>query len=207
MNTATTRRGSNLTPALRRQGGLAAAAKLTPEQRRAGGQARAAQPSFVDHQRERGRKGAATTLARYGARTLVAVLAAWRVKNPTDLDRFVSAELDALGVPYRYQQLIEIQPDVLYWALDFVLPGAGPGGCDLVIEPGHRRWHGTPTETLDGCDHQAQDAARYAHLAGCGFPYILTLSDTEIHHLPTLTRQRIRDFVAPATAAPLPIAA
>ena len=207
MQTAPTRRGSNLTPALRRQGGLAAAAKLTPAQRSAGGKARAAQASFVDHQRARGRKGAATTLARYGVRTLVAKLAAWREKNPTDLDRFVSEILDEIGVAYRYQQLIEIQTDTIYWALDFVLPGAGPDGCDLLLEPGHRRWHGTPTETLDGCDHQAQDAARYAHLATCGFPYILTLSDAEIHQTPAAARRRILAFLYAAADAPVPLAA
>ena len=124
------------------------------------------------------------------------------------MDRFVSAELDALGVAYRYQQVIEIEPDVIYWALDFVLPGAGPDGCDLIIEPGHRVWHGAATETLDGCDHQAQDRARYAHLAGRGFPYILTLTDEEIQRLPTLARRRILAFLdqklheqAPAVAA------
>src|SRR5690348_8334995 len=54
------------TPDECRRGGRAAAAKLTRAPRRLGGLRRSQQPSFIDLQRRRGRRGAQVVLARYG---------------------------------------------------------------------------------------------------------------------------------------------
>ncbi len=191
------RRGHNLTPALCRKGGLAAAAKLTTAQRRAGGRQRAAQPSFVEHQRTRGRKGAQVTLQRHGPKTLLTKLAAWRRVHPTDLDRWVMEVLDSHAIPYQYQVLRDLGPDRVC-VLDFLVLGRGPGGADLIIEPGHRLWHGNAAETLDGQDHQAQDAARTAALAHLGYHYILALTDHDIHQEPDATRRRLLEFLTGA---------
>src|SRR5690348_15066206 len=69
-------RTCRLTHEQRRKGGIAAAAKLTTEQRRLGGQRRRDQPSFRTLQQRRGRRGAQTTLQRYGIKVLVEKLAA-----------------------------------------------------------------------------------------------------------------------------------
>lgn len=192
--TPQSRRGCNLTTELRRKG----AANLTREQRSAGGKARVAQPSFRELQRRRGRKGAAVCIARHGVRFHIERLVEWRRAHPTDLELFVANTLQTLYVGYFTQVIVEVVPGITYWVLDFVVPGRGPGGTDLVIEPGARVWHGGPNETLDGTDRAAQDAQRYAALAGLGYPTVLTLSDTEIKRQPEATAARIAAFVRPA---------
>jgi hypothetical protein len=187
------RRGCNLTTELRRKG----AAQLTREQRSAGGKARVAQPSFRELQRRRGRKGAAVCIARHGVRFHIERLVEWRRAHPTDLELFVATTLQTLYVGYFTQVIVEVVPGITYWTLDFLVPGRGPGGVDLVIEPGHRRWHGGPDETLDGTDRAARDAARNQRLAALGYPCVLMLTDTEITEHPEATAARIAAFVRP----------
>jgi hypothetical protein len=185
-------RTCRLTHEQRRKGGLAAAAKLTLEQRRLGGQRRRDQPSFRTLQQRRGRRGAQTTLQRYGIKVLVEKLAAWRRRRPTSLELFVAEVLESLGIPFEREKVVAVGDT--YWCLDFVVPG-GSGGQDLVIEPGHQRWHGTVEQTHDGTDHRALDAERYRVLATLGYQRVLTLSDTEIDGTPLYARRRIEAFV------------
>jgi hypothetical protein len=167
-----------------RRGGQAAAAKLIREQRRAGGVCRSRQPSFRELQRRRGRKGAAVVLARYGPRALVEILAAYYRAHPTSLERFVHGVLRGFGVPFETQRVVEVTPGAVCWRLDVVLPGRGPGGADLVIEPGATYWH-----------DPVRDAVRAATLARLGYPYLLTLTDTEIRETPDLARLAIQIFL------------
>jgi hypothetical protein len=181
-----------LTHEQRRKGGIAAAAKLTHEQRRLGGQRRRDQPSFRTLQQRRGRRGAQTTLQRYGIKVLVEKLAAWRRRQPTNLELFVVQVLESLGVPFEREKVIAVAET--YWSLDFVIPSGGLGR-DQVNAPGHRRWHGTVEQTHDGTDHQALDAERYRILATLGYRHVLTLSDAEIDGTPAYARRRIEAFV------------
>src|SRR5689334_21613596 len=109
------RRRCTLTPEQRRKGGRAAAGKLTREQRSNGGKARVAQPSFREHQRKRGRKGAAVCIARHGVRFHLERLVEWRRAHPTDLERFVAETLQALYIGYFTQVIIEVVPGITYW--------------------------------------------------------------------------------------------
>ena len=139
-----------------RRGGQAAAARLTREQRRRGGRARAAQPSFRLLQQARGRAGARTTRARYGAAYLAEKLAAYRRAHPTRPEAFVAAVLAVIGLPYEREKVVPLGATcarcdfaVPAWAIDPAAPGPGY----YVLEPGDRRWHGGPAESWDGADH------------------------------------------------------
>lgn len=172
------------------RGGRAAAAKLTPQQRRAGGVQRSRQPSFIELQRRRGRKGAQVVLDRYGPKALAETLAAYYREHLTNLEAFVAGVLTAAGVAYERERVVEVVPDAVYWRVDFVLAGQGPDGADLVIEPGAAHWH-----------DPVRDAARAATLARLGYPYLLTLTDTEIEQTPDLACRRILAFLADPTPA------
>src|SRR5690242_4613655 len=72
---------------------------LTPEECRRGGLTRAAQPSFIDLQRERGRRGAAALLRQPGGYArLQDKLATYYRAHPTAPERFVLATLQVLGL-------------------------------------------------------------------------------------------------------------
>src|SRR5690349_929594 len=116
------------------RGGRAAAAKLTRQQRRAGGLRRSQQPSFIELQRRRGRKGAQVVLDRYGPKALAEVLAEYARKNPTGLECFVIDILQGLDRPFERERVVEVVPDAVYWRIDFVLTSQSPDGADLIIE-------------------------------------------------------------------------
>jgi very-short-patch-repair endonuclease len=158
---------------------------LTPEQRRKGGLQRSRQPSFIDLQRRRGRKGAQVVLERYGPQALAETLAAYYREHPTSLEAYVQRVLTAAEVAFERERVVAVVPDQVYWRLDFVLAGQGPGGADLVIEPGAAHWH-----------DPARDATRYRTLATLGYRYILTLTDSEIEHTPQRAAARIMAFLA-----------
>lgn len=167
------------------RGGRTAAAKLTSQQRRAGGLRRSQQPSFIELQRRRGRKGAQVVLDRYGPKALAEILAEYARKHPTALESFVIGVLQGLRRLFEREQVVAVVPDQVYWRLDFVLPGQGPDGADLIIEPGATHWH-----------DPVRDAARYRTLAALGYRYILTLTDTEIERTPEYAAARITAFLA-----------
>ena len=178
------------TPEECRRGGRTAAAKLTREQRQAGGLRRSRQPSFIDLQRRRGRRGAQVVRERYGPKALAEILAQYYRAHPTGLERFVMDQLQALGRAFEREHILEVVPDQVYWRIDFLLPGQGPAGADLVIEPGAVHWH-----------DPAHDTARYRTLAALGYRYVLTLTDREIAHTPECAVARIAAFLAdPARA-------
>jgi very-short-patch-repair endonuclease len=178
------------TPDECRRGGRAAAAKLTRAQRQAGGIQRSRQPSFIDLQRRRGRRGAQVVLERYGPKALAEILAQYYRANPSSLELFVACQLQTLEIAFERERVVEIIPATVYWRLDFVLPGQGPDGADLVIEPGAAHWH-----------DPAHDAARYRTLAALGYRYVLTLTNSEIEHTPQCAAARIAAFlVDPARA-------
>jgi hypothetical protein len=173
------------TPDECRRGGRAAAAKLTRAQRQAGGLRRSRQPSFIDLQRRRGRRGAQVVRERYGPKALAEILAQYYRAHPTALERFVLDQLQARGRAFEREHLVEVVRDRVYWRIDFLLPGQGPGGADLVIEPGAAYWH-----------DPARDAARYQTLAALGYRYVLALTDAEIEHSPQRAAARIAAFLA-----------
>jgi very-short-patch-repair endonuclease len=161
---------------------------LTPEERRRGGLTRAAQPSFIDLQRERGRRGAAALLRKPGGYALLQdKLAAYHQAHPTAPERFVREVLLALGLEegrdFACQQRISVAEHEL--RLDFVVQER------LVLEPGHRRWHGRPADTLDGQDHTILDAARDQLLTERLGLVVLRLDADEIAHQPEQVRARI----------------
>jgi very-short-patch-repair endonuclease len=140
-----------------------------------GGQARAAMPSFKAHQRvagkaraeagdmaEIGRKGAQVTLRRYGYAFLFARLRAFRLANPSRLERQVAAILDYLNYPYeREVQVIEAE----YILVDFYLPECN----DAVIEV-NGRVHTDPYFRRDPeRDRRILDARRRRKLERAGF--------------------------------------
>lgn len=172
------------------RGGRAAAAKLTRQQRREGGLRRSQQPSFIDLQRQRGRKGAQVVLERYGPKALAEILAEYSRKKPSRLERFVHRVLHAAGIIFEAQRVIEVERNVTYWRLDVVVPSQQLGGADLVVEPGAAHWH-----------DPARDAARAATLAWLGYPYVLVLTDTEIEQTPDLASRQILAFLADPTQA------
>jgi hypothetical protein len=164
----------------------------------------ARQAAFRELQRRRGQHGAQATLWSQGPQKLAVILAAYYRDHPTSLEAFVIAALQNDGVPCEYQRLVAVPVDLLdafavpynptwvdqeqpvtYWRLDVVIPGRGPGGTDLVIEPGAGYWH-----------DPERDAKRYRVLAALGYQHVLTLTDVEIERTPDVARQRIRDFVA-----------
>ena len=163
---------------------------------RAGQAARRA--AFRALQQRRGARGAAVTKARYGPKRQAEILAAYYRAHPSSLEAFVAQILDADGVRYAREVVVEVEYAVRYWRLDFVLPGAGPAGADLVIEPGARYWH--------DC---TRDAERYRVLATLGYPHVLTLTDLDICQTPEAAATRIRAFVAgrgqAVAAAPLEV--
>jgi hypothetical protein len=173
------------TPDECRRGGRAAAAKLTRAQRQAGGVQRSRQPSFIDLQRRRGRKGAQVVLARYGPKALAEILAQYYRDHPSSLELFVARQLQTLEIAFERERVVEIIPATVYWRLDFVLPGQGPGGADLIIEPGAIYWH-----------DPERDAVRYRMLAALCYRYMLTLTDAEIEHTPEYAAARIAAFLA-----------
>ena len=179
-----------------RKGGKRAAAKLTCEQRRRGGQMRAAQPGFRQLQQRRGRNGARVTRERYGVAVLIEKLAAWSRRQPTAPEAFVATVLETLGLPHERQKIVQV--DGRYRRLDFAIPrwAIDPTAQDgyYVLEPGDRRWHGGPAETLDGRDHQAQDAALDARLAVQGYE-VLRLDAGEIAQQPCAVIGRIYGFL------------
>ena len=179
-----------------RKGGRRAAAQLTREQRRRGGQRRAAQPDFRRLQQRRGRNGARVTRERYGLAVLMEKLAAWSRRQPTRPEAFVAGVLETLGLPHERQKIVRI--DGQYRRLDFAIPrwALDPTAQDgyYVLEPGDRRWHGGPADTLDGRDHQAQEAALDARLAEEGYP-VLRLDASEIAQRPCAAIARIYAFL------------
>jgi hypothetical protein len=172
----------------------------------------ARQAAFRELQQRRGKRGAEATLRSQGPQKLATILAAYYRAHPTSLEAFVIATLQNDGVRCEYQRLVAVPVDLLdecavpynpawvdreqsvtYWRLDVVIPGRGPGGTDLVIEPGAGYWHDPD-----------RDAKRYRVLAALGYEHVLTLTDVEIEQTPDTARQRIRDFVArePRTGQP-----
>ncbi len=113
--------------------------------------------------------------------------------HPSSLETFVAQILDSAGVPYAREVVVEVEYEVRYWRLDFVLPGASPDGADLVIEPGATYWH----------DPQ-RDAARYRVLATLGYAHVLTLTDVEITRTPEAAATRLRAFIAGRGQIPAP---
>ncbi|HMA37546.1 MAG TPA: hypothetical protein VKY74_24040 [Chloroflexia bacterium] len=150
--------------------------------------------AFAEHQRQRGARGAAATRISQGPKKLAHILAEYYREHPTSLEIFVAEELDAEEVLYTREFVVEVELDVLYWRLDFLLQGYGPAGADLVIEPGAGYWH-----------DPARDAERYRVLATLGYSHVLTLTDVEIEQKPECARQRIRDFVAGRALAQCPV--
>ena len=161
--------------------------QFTQEDRRRGGRARAAQPSFIEHQRARGRKGAAALMARPGGfACLLDKIAAYHRTHPSRAEQFVRDTLLALGYQegrdfVREQRISLAGREFL---LDFVIG-------DIVFEPGHRRWHGDPTDTLDGQDHAARDAERDRLLAALGGLTVIRLDAEQIAQQPEQVRAQI----------------
>jgi hypothetical protein len=161
--------------------------QFTPEDRRRGGCARAAQPSFIEHQRARGRKGAAALLARPGGYAcLMDKIAAYHRAHPSSAEQFVHDTLLALGYQegrdfVREKRLTLAGREFL---LDFVIG-------DIVLEPGHRRWHGSPADTLDGQDHAARDAERDRLLTVIGGLTVIRLDAEQIARHPEQVRAQI----------------
>ena len=67
-----------------------------------------------------------------------------------------------------------------------------------MIEPGHTRWHGDATQTLDGQDHTRCDARRYAGLARASYR-VLPL--TEVDLAPPQRAATLRRIAALITVA------
>jgi very-short-patch-repair endonuclease len=166
---------------------------LTRQQRRKGGLQRSRQPSFIELQRRRGRKGAQVVLDRYGPKALAETLAEYYRNNPSSLEIFVQRVLTAAEVAFERERVVEVVPDQVYWRIDFVLAGQGPGGADLVIEPGAAHWH-----------DPERDAARVATLTRLGYPFILLLNDTEIEQTPDMACRRILAFLINPTQVEAP---
>jgi hypothetical protein len=165
---------------------------LTPEERRRGGRTRAAQSSFIDLQRERGRRGAAALRRKPGGYALLQdKLAAYHRTHPTAPERFVHEVLQALGLvegrDFVCQHRVSVASHEL--RLDFVVDGW------LVLEPGHRRWHGSPAETLDGQDHRTLDAARDRLLAERLGLVVLRLDADQIAQQPDEVWAQIREAI------------
>ncbi len=101
------------------------------------------------------------------------------------LEAFVARILDAASVPYAREVVVEVEVEVRYWRLDFLLRSLGPDGADLVIEPGAAYWHDA-----------VRDAQRYRVLATLGYPHVLILTDVEIVRTPEAAATRNRAFIA-----------
>jgi very-short-patch-repair endonuclease len=165
---------------------------LTPEERQRGGLTRAAQPSFIDLQRERGRRGAAALLRKPGGYALLQdKLAAYYRTHPTAPERFVLATLQAFGLEegrdFVQQHRVSVAGHEL--RLDFLVYDR------LVLEPGHRRWHGGPADTLDGLDHRALDATRDRLLLDRLGLIVLHLDADQISREPDRVRAWIEEAI------------
>jgi hypothetical protein len=209
----TKRRGCRIPVEKRRLGGLVRAGlRPSPHDAEPAVAQAARQAAIRELQQRRGKRGAQATLRSQGPRKLATILAAYYRDHPTSLEAFVIAALQNDGVRGEYQRLVAVPVDLLdefavpynpawvdreqpvtYWRLDVVIPGRGPGGTDLVIEPGAGYWH-----------DPERDGKRYRVLAALGYAHVLTLTDVEIEQTPDTARQRIRDFVArePRTGQP-----
>jgi hypothetical protein len=134
------------TPDECRRGGRAAAAKLTRAQRQAGGVQRSRQPSFIDLQRRRGRKGAQVVLARYGPKALAEILAQYYRDHPSSLELFVARQLQTLEIAFERERVVEIILATVLLAPGFRTAWPGPGRSgphhrargDLLACPGTR---------------------------------------------------------------------
>jgi very-short-patch-repair endonuclease len=165
---------------------------LTNEERRRGGKTRATQESFVDLQRERGRRGAAALLAKpSGLSLLLDKLAAYNRRHPTPGEAFTQAALESLGLVDGRD--FTRQHRLSWGGREFILDFRV--GETLVLEPGHRRWHGGPAETLDGTDRAAHDAAGDALLAQLGMEVVRIDAD-ECARTPKTVRTLIAAKVA-----------
>lgn len=144
---------------------------------------------------EAGRAGFRRLVARIGAEPAFARLAqALAERAPTALEATTAALLAQLGLQpnqdYRTQQVIgyaEADGSPRYAIVDFVGMHAR-----WIIEPGHTRWHGDATQTLDGQDHVARDERRRAGLTQRGYT-VLALTEADLapaQQAPTLARMQ-----------------
>jgi hypothetical protein len=102
-------------------------------------------------------------------------------RSPTALEQTTSALLAQLGLQpgrdYLTQQVVS------YYVSDGTLRHAIVDFLGIharwIIEPGHTRWHGDATQTLDGQDHTARDGCRLAGLRRSGY-LVLVLTEADL---------------------------
>jgi hypothetical protein len=129
-----------------------------------------------------GRAGFRRLVARVGAEQAFERLAkALACRPPTSLEVSTAALLTQLGLQpgqdYLTQQVVsyrEADGTLRYAIVDFLGIHAR-----WIIEPGHTRWHGDATQTLDGQDHTARDERRLAGLARSGYT-VLALTEADL---------------------------
>lgn len=115
-------------------------------------------------------------------------------RAPTALEATTAALLAQLGFrsgqDYRTQQVVsysEADGTPRYAIVDFLGRHAR-----WIIEPGHTRWHGDATQTLDGQDHAARDMRRLDGLTRSGY-VVLALTEADLAPMQqacTLARMR-----------------
>jgi hypothetical protein len=137
---------------------------------------------YPDMPQVAGRAGFRRTLAQLGPEQAFDRLAASLARRPpTVLEQTTSALLAQLGLhpgqDYLTQQVVS------YCALDGIPRYAIVDFLGIqarwIIEPGHTRWHGDATQTLDGQDHTERDGCRLAGLRRSGY-LVLVLTEADL---------------------------
>lgn len=151
-----------------------------------------------------GRAGFRRVVARIGTEQAFERLAtALAGRAPTTLEATTGALLAQLGFrpgqEYRTQQVVsysEADGTPRYAIVDFLGRHA-----HWIIEPGHTRWHGDATQTLDGQDHTERDARRRSGLERSGYA-VLALTEADlIPAQQACTLARMRAVLTQAAAA------
>ena len=157
---------------------------------------------YPDMPQVAGRAGFRRTLARLGPEQAFDRLAAALARRPPSaLEQTTTtllAQLDLqAGRDYLTQQVVgycNLDGIPRYAIVDFLGSQAR-----WIIEPGHTRWHGDATQTLDGQDHTERDGCRLAGLTRSGYQ-VLVLTEADLAPAQqTATLARIRALLAQAS--------